>query len=172
MTAVVGGPTRHSPGTNTLFAQGFVELLLLRLMASEMSTNVTSVEASRRINPEQSGSLDRVDFDTAGQHRPPARRLTRLDADYYASLESAPTPSGPVPPAEDEAQRDSAWLRLLERAVGGWAPTLRGSLVLVALFLCAVVLLVLALGWTGLLVSGALAAISYWLNAAGRLPRA
>jgi hypothetical protein len=35
-----------------------------------------------------------------------------------------------------------------------------------------VVLLVLALGWTGLLVSGALAAIGAWLNTTGRLPRA
>jgi hypothetical protein len=147
-----------------------------------MSTNVTSVEASRRINPEQSVSLDRVDFNTAGHDRRPLRKLTRLDADYYAALDSAPTRSAPSraavapepvdQPLDEARQRDSAWLRLLERAVGGWAPTLRGSIVLVVLFLCAVVLLVLALGWTGLLVSGALAAIGAWLNTTGRLPRA
>lgn len=191
--------SRHGtpPGTRALFAPGFVELLLLRLMASEMSTNVMSVEVSRRINPEQPASLDRVDFNTAAQDRTPVRRLTRLDAEYYASRGSEPTQRGPagrsargsaggsaarsVPksapksapgPADEPRQRDSAWLRFLERVVGGWAPTLRGSLVLVALFLCAVVLLVVALGLTGLLISGALAAIGYWLNATGRLPRA
>lgn len=120
-------------------------------------------------------SLDRVDFNTAGHDLRPVRRLTRLDADYYAALDNASTRSAPAPvvePVDEAPQRDSAWLRLLERAVGGWAPTLRGSIVLVVLFLCAVVLLVLALSWTGLLVSGALAAIGVWLNTTGRLPRA
>ena len=62
--------------------------------------------------------------------------------------------------------------RLLERAVGGWAPTLRGSLLLVALFLCAATLMVVALGVGGLALAAGLATLFYWLNAAGRLPRA
>lgn len=68
--------------------------------------------------------------------------------------------------------RDSAWLRLLERAFGGWAPTLRGSLVLVTVFLCAAVLMVVALGVVGLGLAAGLATLAGWLNAAGRLPRA
>lgn len=67
---------------------------------------------------------------------------------------------------------DSAWLRFLERTVGGWAPTLRGSVALVTLFLCAAVLLVLALGIAGVVLSIGLATLACWANAAGRLPRA
>jgi hypothetical protein len=75
-------------------------------------------------------------------------------------------------PGESRTSGDAAWLRLLERAFGGWAPTLRGSLALVALFLCAAVLLVLALGVAGAALSAGLAVLAYWLNAAGHLPRA
>jgi hypothetical protein len=154
-----------------------------------MSTNVTSVEADRRINPEQLGSLDRVDSKFAGQTVVPVRRLTRLDADYYAAVDRAHTVSVPAPRAPQSALptprtssenlspqrgpvRDRAWLRLLERGVGGWAPTLRGSLVLVALYLLASVLMVLALGFGGLVLAGGIALLLGWLNAAGRLPRA
>src|ERR1700743_1846485 len=68
--------------------------------------------------------------------------------------------------------RDTAWLRGWERVFGGWAPTLRGSLAVVMLFLCAAVLLVLALGVAGVALFAGLAILAYWLNAAGRLPRA
>ena len=163
--------------------------LLLSLKASEMSTNVTSVEAERRINPGQLGSLDRVDSSFAGQDVVPVRRLTRLDADYYAAVDRAHTVSVPAPrasrldlPTPRTSQenhvaprrpvRDRGWLRLMERAVGGWAPTLRGSLALVALYLCASVLLVLALGVGGLVLAGGIGVLLASLNATGRLPRA
>lgn len=61
---------------------------------------------------------------------------------------------------------------MLERAVGGWAPTLRGSLVVASVFLCATILMVIALGLGGLLLASGIAIIGAWLNAAGRLPRA
>lgn len=147
-------------------------------MASEMSTNVTSVEAKRRINPDPAGSLDRVESKRAGQTAAPVRRLTRLDADYYAAAEKAHPARVPGPrahhPVEDRPARlpKDRVCRLLERAVGGWAPTLRGSLVLVALFLFATALMVVALGVGGLALAAGLAALFWWLNAAGRLPRA
>jgi len=138
-----------------------------------MSTNVTSVEAVRRINPDQLGSLDRVDADSAGQAGVPARRLTRLDADYYAAHEQASTRSVPAPRVDHPtAPRDTAWLRVVERAVGGWAPTLRGSLALVALYLCASVLMVIALGIAGLVLAAGIAVVLACVNSAGRLPRA
>lgn len=140
-----------------------------------MSTNVTSVEAARRINPGHLGSLDRVVSDSAGQTVVPARQLTRLDADYYAAHEKAPTRSGQGPRTERPTVRppsDTAWLRLLERAVGGWAPTLRGSLVLVALYLGASILMVIALGFSGLLLAAGVAVVLAWVSSAERLPRA
>jgi hypothetical protein len=74
-------------------------------------------------------------------------------------------------PAQRKPVRDHAFLRLLERVVGGWAPTLHGSLVLVALYLVASVLMVIALGAGGLLLACGIALLLTWLNAAGRLPR-
>ncbi|HVV23329.1 MAG TPA: hypothetical protein VHF06_28100 [Pseudonocardiaceae bacterium] len=159
----------------SLFAQGgYVVALLLSLKASEMSTNVTSVEPVQRINPELIGSLDRVDSNSAAQAGVPVRRLTRLDADYYAALDRMPTRSIPRPRTGTPATPpdDRAWLRALERAVGGWAPTLRGSLVVVAVFLTAAILLAVAMGVAGLLLSGGTAAVLIWMNATGRLPRA
>jgi hypothetical protein len=67
---------------------------------------------------------------------------------------------------------DSAWLRVLERVIGGWAPTLRGSLALVIGFLAAAVLMIVALGVEGLALAGGLAVLAGWLNATGNLPRA
>src|SRR5262249_54265014 len=144
------------------------------LQASEMSTNVTSVEPAQRINPELIGSLDRVDSNSAAQAGGPVRRLTRLDADYYAALDEMPTRSIPAPRTETPLPptEDGAWMRLLERAVGGWAPTLRGSVVVAAVFLCATILLGFALGVGGLLLAGGTALVLCWLNANGRLPRA
>lgn len=140
-----------------------------------MSTNVTSVEAVRRINPDHLGSLDRVGQDSAGQNAVPVRQLTRLDADYYAAHEKAPTRRGQGPRMDRPTVRppsDKAWLRLLERAVGGWAPTLRASLLLVALYLSASILLVIAFGFTGLLLAAGLALVLAWVNTTERLPRA
>lgn len=186
------GTPREPHDTNSLFEQGGTWRCYSSLKASEMSTNVTSVEADRRINPGQPGSLDRVDSNFAGQAVVPTRRLTRLDADYYAAVDRAHTVSVPAPraphstvpaprtsrensrenlPAQRKPVRDHAFLRLLERVVGGWAPTLHGSLVLVALYLVASVLMVIALGAGGLLLACGIALLLTWLNAAGRLPR-
>ncbi|HEX3649826.1 MAG TPA: hypothetical protein VHV49_15480 [Pseudonocardiaceae bacterium] len=77
-----------------------------------------------------------------------------------------------IEPQPEPESHDSACLRFLERAVGGWAPTLRGSLMMVALFLGAAVLLVLALGIAGVVLVAGLATLACWANAAGRLPRA
>jgi hypothetical protein len=71
-----------------------------------------------------------------------------------------------------QAPEDRAWLRMLERAVGGWAPTLRGSVAVLAVFLCATILLVMALGPSALLMAGIVLVLGVWLNAAGKLPRA
>jgi hypothetical protein len=106
-----------------------------------------------------------------------------LDADYYAAAQRMSTVGVPAPRTPHHGERvvepeaapeshDSAWLRFLERMVGGWAPTLRGSIALVTLFLCAAVLLVLALGIGGVVLSTGLAGLACWANAAGRLPRA
>jgi hypothetical protein len=169
--------TTTPPGTayhtNSLFPQGAVWRCYSVLKASEMSINVTSVEAARRINPSPLGSLDRVGSNSAGQAAVPVRQLTRLDADYYAAHERTPTRSVPEPRTEQSPPlRDNAWLRLLERAVGGWAPTLRGSLLLMGLYVCASVLMVLAIGITGLALSAVGAVLLAWVNVAGRLPRA
>lgn len=138
-----------------------------------MSSNVTSVEAVRRINPEVAGSLDRVESDCAAQDGVSVRRLTRLDADYYAALDRVPTRSIPEPRRENTVEvPDRTWLRVLERIAGQWAPTLRGSLVVAFVFLAAAVLMVVAIGLPGLLLAGGIAVVGGWLNAAGRLPRA
>lgn len=141
-----------------------------------MSNNVTSVEERRRINPGLIVSPARVDPKSAAQDDVPVRRLTRLDADYYAALDRVATRSIPrprsatPPPAADST--DSTWLRLLERAVGGWAPTLRGSLAVLAVFVGATILMVLALGPGSLLLAGGTLVLGICLNASGKLPRA
>lgn len=138
-----------------------------------MSTNVTSVEPVQRINPELAGSPNRVDSDSAAQAGVPVRRLTRLDADYYAMLDSVRTRSIPRPRVETRPSRpDQHWLRVLERAVGGWAPTLRGSVAVLAVFAFATILLVIALGPVVLAAAGGLLLVGMYLNASERLPRA
>ena len=105
-----------------------------------MSINVTSVEPAQRINPGRIGSVGRLDQTSAAQGHGPVRRLTRLDADYYATVQRGPTRGGPSGrssrhvAASAGVQSDGAWLRMVERAVGGWAPTLRQSVALVALW--------------------------------------
>src|SRR5947209_1968890 len=112
-----------------------------------MSTNVTSVEPAQRINPGRVGSSGRLDQESAAQRCGPVRRLTRLDADYYAALQCGPTRGGsPARHALSSGSSDRAWLRVVERAIGGWAPTLRQSVALVALFLTAAVTVVFTLG--------------------------
>jgi hypothetical protein len=56
----------------------------------------------------------------------------------------------------------------LERAVGGWAPTLRASLLLVTLFVTAATIVVFTLGFDGLLLVSALAVVLTRLDAVGR----
>ena len=138
-----------------------------------MSTNVISVEPAQRINPELAASPNRVDSVSAAQADVPVRRVTRLDADYYAAHDRVPTRSVPRPRVETPARRsDQAWLRMLERTVGGWAPTLRGSLAVLAVFVCATILMVMAFGPGGLGAAGAVLVIGICLNASGKLPRA
>src|ERR1700730_377193 len=104
-----------------------------------MSINVTSVEPAQRINPGRIGSTGWLDQTSAAQGHGPVRRLTRLDADYYATVQRGPTRGGPSGrpsrhvAASAGVRSDGAWLRMVERAVGGWAPTLRQSVALVAL---------------------------------------
>lgn len=134
-----------------------------------MSTNMTSVERDRRINPDRIAPPYGNNENTAAQRHLPVRRLTRLDADYYAAHERVPTPRvSPGSSARSDAPQDPAWLRLLERAVGGWAPTLRASLVLVTLFVTAATIVVCTLGFDGLLLVSALALVLTRLDAVGR----
>jgi hypothetical protein len=60
---------------------------------------------------------------------------------------------------------------MVERAVGGWAPTLRQSVALVALFLAAAVTVVITLGLVGVLLITGLGIVLTWLQRAGRTPR-
>ena len=128
-----------------------------------MSTNVTSVEPATRINPGRVGSPIRLDQTLAAQGRIPARRLTRLDADYYAAQPRTPTWSAPAPRAPMiRPATDRAWLRLLERAIGGLAPTLRQSVALVALFLAAAIAVVITLGIVGAVLVSCLGIALAW----------
>ncbi len=60
---------------------------------------------------------------------------------------------------------------MVERAVGGWAPTLRQSVALVALFLAAAVTVVITLGLVGMLLVTGLGIVLTWSQLAGRAPR-
>jgi hypothetical protein len=97
-----------------------------------------------------------------------------LDADYYATVQRGPTRGGPSGrpsrhvAASAGARSDRAWLRMVERAVGGWAPTLRQSVALVALFLAAAVTVVITLGLVGVLLVTGLGIVLTWLQRAGR----
>jgi hypothetical protein len=96
-----------------------------------------------------------------------------LDADYYAALQRGPTRGGPQARHTPSPGRpsDRAWLRVVERAVGGWAPTLRQSVALVALFLTAAVTVVITLGLVGVLLVTGLSIVLTWLQRTGRTPR-
>ena len=138
-----------------------------------MSTNVTSVEAARRINPGRIGSSNPLAHEVAAHGCEPVRRLTRLDADYYAAQLRTPTMGMPAAWAHKPVPTtDRAWLRVVERAVGGWAPTLRQSVALVTLFLVAAVTVVVTLGVVGVVLVTCLAIVLLWRHAAARLPRA
>ncbi len=60
---------------------------------------------------------------------------------------------------------------MVERAVGGWAPTLRQSVALVALFLAAAVTVMITLGLVGALLVTGLSILLTWLQRTGRTPR-
>jgi hypothetical protein len=96
-----------------------------------------------------------------------------LDADYYAAPRRKTTRSAPLPrPPMTGRRGDREWLRLLERVVGGWAPTLRQSVVLLVLFLAAAAAVVITLGLGGLLLVAGLGLALKWLDTSQRLPRA
>ena len=138
-----------------------------------MSTNVVSLEPVTRINPGRVGSPGLVDRTLAAQGHGPVRRLTRLDADYYATRRVAPTRSVPAPRAGNAAPpaADRAWLRVVERVAGGWAPTLRGSVALVTLFLVAAVTVVITLGLIGAILVASLGIALACRLIAARRPR-
>ena len=94
----------------------------------------------------------------------PARRTVRLAADVEPEAAEAPAPRRPASHALRPALRDRV-LRVAERAVGDWAPTLREALVRVLVF--AVVLV--ALGVTlGVWVAAAGAAVGFVTFLIGR----
>ncbi|HEX4725220.1 MAG TPA: hypothetical protein VH333_22105 [Pseudonocardiaceae bacterium] len=66
---------------------------------------------------------------------------------------------------------DRAWLRLLERTIGGLAPTLRQSVALVALFLAAAIAVVITLGVVGAALVSCLGIALAWRQIAARVRR-
>ncbi|MFC4858198.1 hypothetical protein [Actinophytocola glycyrrhizae] len=88
-------------------------------------------EATMTPEEERSADLER-----------PARRTVRLAADFEPEPSANPAPRRPATHALRPATRDRV-LRVAERVVGDWAPTLREALVRVLVFV--VVLLVLGL---------------------------
>lgn len=99
-----------------------------------------------------------------------------MDADYYATRPRTPTAGASAPrlPRAEERLRaaaDRKWLRVLERAVGGWAPTLRQSVALVALFLAAAMAVIITLGGIGVILVSCLAVALTWRWATARIPR-
>jgi hypothetical protein len=95
-----------------------------------------------------------------------------LDADYYAAQTRTPTMGMPaIRTHKLVLTTDRAWLRVVERAVGGWAPTLRQSVALVTLFLVAAVTVVVTLDLVGVVLVTCLGIVLLWRHAAARIPR-
>jgi len=100
-----------------------------------------------------------------------------LDADYYAMRHGMPTRSVPAPrapmaePAPVRAAVDRAWLRVVERIFGGWAPTLRQSVALVTLFLAAAATVVFTLGLIGVVLVSCLGIVLTYRRITARVPR-
>lgn len=66
---------------------------------------------------------------------------------------------------------DAAWLRVVERMFGGWAPTLRQSVALVTLFLAAAATVVFTLGLIGVVLVSCLGIVLTHRRITARLPR-
>lgn len=113
---------------------------------------MTTIEPREKIIPGPAPSPEAASPDSPGQPVEARRRTTRLDADYYASRRRRP-PSRPAPPAVPAPEPRRTWLRLAERVLGDWAPTLRASLALAAAFLALAVVLVLTFGYGGALLA-------------------
>ena len=75
----------------------------------------------------------------------PARRTVRLAADVEPEPSETPAPRRPASHALRPVQRDR-FLRVAERVVGDWAPTLREALVRVLVFAVVLVALGVTLG--------------------------
>jgi hypothetical protein len=108
---------------------------------------VTTIEPRRAIIPGPAPSPEAGSHDSPGQPVEARRRTTRLDADYYASRGAARRNPAPAPEAPPAPARTV--LRLAERVLGDWAPTLRASIVVAVAFLALAGVLVLTFGWGG-----------------------
>lgn len=97
------------------------------------------------------------DGKSAAPERTPPRRTVRLAADVEPESAAVPAPRGPAThtlrPTLHPALRERV-LRVVELAVGDWAPTLREALVRVVVFAVLLVALGLVLG-VGVAAAGA-----------------
>ncbi|MFI7680301.1 hypothetical protein [Actinophytocola sp. NPDC049390] len=94
----------------------------------------------------------------------PVRRTVRLAADAEPEPTTGPAPRLPAKHALRPATRDR-FLRVAERVVGDWAPTLREALVRLLAFVVVLVALGLALG---VQVAAAGAAVGFVMFLVGR----
>ena len=102
----------------------------------EKHETVTRIRPESTMTPEEAKSADL---------ERPVRRTVRLAADSEPEPSTIPAPRRPVHHALRPAARDRA-LRVMERVVGDWAPTLRDALVRVLVFAVALAVLGIALG--------------------------
>jgi hypothetical protein len=121
----------------------------------EKHETVTTIRPETAMTPEEERPADL---------ERPARRTVRLAADVEPELSGTPAPRRPASHALRPALRDRV-LRVAERAVGDWAPTLREALVRVLVF--AVVLVALGVVF-GVEVAAAGAAVGFVMFLIGR----
>lgn len=102
----------------------------------EKHETVTRIRPETAMTPEEGRSPDL---------ERPVRRTVWLAADVEPEPTTSPAPSRPAKHALRPVTRDR-FLRLAERVVGDWAPTLREALVRVLVFAVVLVALGVALG--------------------------
>lgn len=102
----------------------------------EKHETVTRIRPESTMTPEEGRSADL---------ERPVRRTVRLEADIEPEPSASSVPRRPVRHALRPASRDRV-LRVAERVVGDWAPTLREALVRVLVFAVVLVVLGIALG--------------------------
>jgi len=106
------------------------------LRTKEKHETVTRIRPETAMTPEEGRSADL---------ERPVRRTVRLAADIEPEPSTNLAPRRPATHALRPAMRDRV-LRVAERAVGDWAPTLREALVRVLVFAVVLVALGLTLG--------------------------